>query len=31
VNHYENCKEQVAAYMARTRGTFPNWGALKQT
>jgi len=30
VNHYENCKEQVVAYMERTRGTFPSWGALKQ-
>jgi hypothetical protein len=29
VNHYENCKEQVQAYMERTRGKFPTWDALK--
>ena len=30
VNHLENCKEEVAAYLARTRNGFPTWGALKE-
>ena len=32
VNHYEMCKDEVAAYRARTeKGQFPLWGALRKT
>ena len=31
VNHYEMCREEVAAYRARTKGQFPLWGALRKS